>query len=82
MQSKATEKAVEAVCASGCKIIAEAVAVHIHAAVLVWERWDGALWVLIAEGFVKEDEVGEAAADGGGGLLEGREVCLPISALL
>ena len=76
MKSEAAEEAVEAVCAPGGKVITKAVAVHIHAAVLFWERWDSALWVLVAESFVEEDKVGEAAADGGFGFLEGGEVGL------
>jgi len=39
---------------------------------------DGALGVFAAESFVEEDEVGEAAADGGVGGLEGAEVGLHI----
>lgn len=48
---------------------------------LVRERWDGALWIFVGEGFVEEDEVGEAAADGGLWFLEGGEVGLFLSAI-
>ena len=82
MKSEAAEEAIEAVCSPSGKVIAEAVAVHIHAAVLVWKRWNSALWILIGESFVEEDEVGEAAADGGFGSLKGREIGLLALALL
>lgn len=76
MKCEAAQETVQAVGASGGEVVAEAVAIHIHAAVLVWEWWNGALWVLVAEGFIEEDEVGEAAANGGGWFLEGGEIGL------
>lgn len=58
------------------EFVGEAVAAGVGDVVFVRYGRDGALGVLAGEGFVEEDEVGEAAADGGVGGLEGAEVGL------
>lgn len=52
------------------------VSAHILHLVLVRQWRDSALWVFFQELFPEEDEVGEAAADGEVGFLEGLEVGL------
>lgn len=47
MECEAAEKAVEAVGAAKSKVVIEAVAGYVHHGVLVWERWDGALWIFV-----------------------------------
>lgn len=56
----------------------EAVSTNILHLVLVGQWRDGALWVLFRELFPEEDEVGEAAADGEFGLLEGLVIRLQV----
>ena len=58
------------------EVRAEAVPTNVFHFVLVRERRNSTGGILFAKGFVEKDKVGEAAADGKGGLLEGLEVCL------
>ena len=70
MQRAAGEEALEGVGAPLGEVGPEAVACHGDHALLVGDWGDGACGVVSAEGFVEEKEIGEAAADGEGALLE------------
>lgn len=59
--------------ATSGEVGAEAVATDVLHALLVRERRHSGSWVIFGELFPEEDEVGEAAADGGCFALEGRE---------
>ena len=76
MQSQAFKEAMQGVRTPLGEVWAEAVASHVFHLVLIRKRRDGGGGIFFAEGTVKEDEVGEAAADGGVGFLEGFEVGL------
>lgn len=76
MQSYSLEEAVQRVRASLCEVRTEPVAAHILHLVLVGQRRDCALWVFFRELFPEENEVGEAAAGGKLGPLEGLVVGL------
>jgi len=58
------------------EIGAESIAADVFHLVFVGEGRNCTCWIFFGEGLVEEDEIGEASADGGGGLLEGGEGCL------
>lgn len=70
MQSETFEKAVEGVSSSLGEVRTEAVTSDVFHFVLVGQWGDGALWILERELFIKEDEIGKATADVGGGFGE------------
>ena len=72
----AFEETVEGMGSAGHEIGAEAVTADVFEGVFVGQRGDGTLRIVSEERFIEEDEVGEASADIGGGLLEGFEVRL------
>jgi len=76
VEGKAPDEAVEGVGAALGEVWTKAVAADILQFMLVWERGDGVGGELLAERFVEEDEVSEAAADAEGGFLEGGEIAL------
>ena len=72
----ALEKSVEGMSAGVSESWAEAITSDIFHFVLVWQRRNGTLWVLLAELLVEEDEVSKPAADFHERFLEGCEVGL------
>lgn len=66
------------VCAPLGEVRTEAVSTNVLHLMLVGQRGNGALRILFCELFPQEDEVGEAAADGEFGLLEGLVVRLQV----
>lgn len=73
VQGDAAQEPLQRVGAAVREVRSEPVAPHVLHALLVGDRGHGARRVLAAEGLVKEDEVGEAAARGEGWFLEGGE---------
>lgn len=65
-------------CATGGEVLAESIASHVRHVMFVRERRNGALRIFFLKGFVEEDEVGEAAADGRMRGLEGLEIGLSV----
>ena len=59
-----------------CKVWPKAVASNIFHLVLVWERGDSTLWILLAKFFVEKHEVCKASADLRNGFLKGCKVGL------
>lgn len=76
MKTEALEKPLKGVCTSLCEIRTKAIPPHIFHLVFVGERRNGTCGVISVEGFVKEDEVSETAADSEGGLLKCFEIRL------
>ena len=76
MQGQTLEETMERVSPPGCEVWPEAVAADVFHFVLVWEWGDGGCGVILAQYFIKEDEVGEAPADRAGGGLERFEIGL------
>ena len=73
VEGEAREEALERVRAPRGEVGAEAVPADVLHALLVRERRHGAGDIILRERLVEEYEVGEAAAEGRDGLLEGRE---------
>ena len=59
-----------------CEVGSEAVSTDILHLVFVWERRDDIGGEILAEGFVEEDEIGEAATDTEGGFFKRGEIAL------
>ena len=70
MHSTALQETVEGVSACVCEGWAEAVTPDVFHLVLVWQRGNSTLWILLAEFFVEKDEIGEASTDFDERLLE------------
>ena len=76
MESYSREESLKGIGSTIHKVGSESIAADIFHFVFVGEGRNCTCWVFFGEGLVEKDEVGEASADGGGGLLEGGEVCL------
>ena len=73
VQGEAAEEALETVGPAGGEVGSEAVPADVLHALFVWEGRHSRRGIVFTERFVQEDEVGEAAADGGSLFVKGRE---------
>jgi hypothetical protein len=76
VEGEACEETIKRVGPTLGEIGAESIAADVFHLVFVGKRRNCTCWIFFGEGLVEEDEIGEASADGGGGLLEGGEGCL------
>lgn len=76
MKTEALQKPMKRVGTAMSKIGTKTIPPHVFHFVFVRERRNGTCGVISVEGFVKKDEVGEAAANSEGGFLECFEVRL------
>jgi hypothetical protein len=79
VECKACEETMERVGPALGEVGAESIAADVFHFVFVGEGRYCTCWIFFGEGLVKEDEIREASANGGGGLLERRERCLAVS---